>query len=121
MDRLRPLSYAQADIFFLCFSVIQPESYESVRRKWAREVEFHAPGTPTVLVGLMADLRLDESIRTRLAEKKLSPIMEEQGQVDCHYSKKPPTYKLASYLTDILILHMNSSESRSSVRGQVLH
>lgn len=81
MDRLRPLSYAQADIFFLCFSIVQPESYESARAKWAREVEFHSPGTPIVLVGLMADLRSDASIKARLAERQLAPIQAEQGHV----------------------------------------
>lgn len=81
MDRLRPLSYAQTDAFYLCFSVIQPESYESVRAKWAREIKFHAHNKPIVLVGLMADMRSDEVIKARLAERQLAPIVPEQGEV----------------------------------------
>jgi len=89
MDRLRPLCYAQTDVFFLCFSIVQPESYESIRAKWAREIAFHAHQTPTVLVGLMADLRSDESIAARLAERELAPIYPQQGEVFfssvCHF------------------------------------
>lgn len=80
MDRLRPLSYCQSDLFFLCFSIVQPESYESIRAKWAREIRFHARDTPIVLIGLMADLRSDETIKSRLAERQLAPIVTEQGQ-----------------------------------------
>jgi small GTP-binding protein len=90
MDRLRPLAYHQADLFLLCFSVVQPESYESARAKWAREVRFHAPksdgsnddaGRELVVVGLMADLREDATIKSRLSEKQLQPIQAEQGKV----------------------------------------
>lgn len=81
MDRLRPLSYTQSDVFFLCFSIVQPESYESIRAKWAREIAFHAHQTPTVLIGLMADLRSDETLVARLAERELAPIYPQQGEV----------------------------------------
>lgn len=32
-DRLRPLAYPQTDIFMICFSVVDPISYENVRTK----------------------------------------------------------------------------------------
>ena len=32
-DRLRPLSYPQTDVFLVCFSVINPLSYENVKEK----------------------------------------------------------------------------------------
>ena len=32
-DRLRPLSYPQTDVFLVCFSVINPASYENVKEK----------------------------------------------------------------------------------------
>ncbi len=62
-DRLRPLSYSHVDLFLVCFSVVQPESYESARARWCREVEFHRRGAPVVLVGCMTDLRTNPSIR----------------------------------------------------------
>lgn len=35
-DRLRPLSYAMAQVFLICFSVVSPPSYENVRSKVRR-------------------------------------------------------------------------------------
>ena len=32
-DRLRPLSYPQTDVFLICFSVVNPASYDNVRTK----------------------------------------------------------------------------------------
>lgn len=32
-DRLRPLSYANANVFLICFSVVNPTSYENVQSK----------------------------------------------------------------------------------------
>lgn len=81
MDRLRPLCYAHADLVLVCFSVAEPESYESARARWAREVAFHVPGAPVVLAGLMTDLRGNVALKGRLAERGLSPIQFEQGQV----------------------------------------
>jgi small GTP-binding protein len=32
-DRLRPLSYPQTDVFLICFSVVDPSSYENIRSR----------------------------------------------------------------------------------------
>ena len=32
-DRLRPLSYPQTDVFLVCFSVVNPSSFENVKEK----------------------------------------------------------------------------------------
>lgn len=35
-DRLRPLSYPQTDVFLICFSLVNPASFENVRAKVGR-------------------------------------------------------------------------------------
>ena len=43
-DRLRPLSYPDTDVFLICFSLVNPNSFANVSDKWAPEISHHAPG-----------------------------------------------------------------------------
>ena len=79
-DRLRPLSYPSTDVFLVCFSVISPASFENVKEKWFPEVHHHCPGVPIIIVGTQTDLRNDDVIFTEIAQTKLSPITQEQGE-----------------------------------------
>ena len=38
-DRLGPLSYHDADVFVICFSVVNLASFNNARDKWHREVK----------------------------------------------------------------------------------
>ncbi len=73
-DRLRPLSYPQTDVFLICFSLVDPASFEKVRAKWCPEVRHHCPAVPLVLVGTKLDLREDKDTIEKLKEKGLAPI-----------------------------------------------
>ena len=33
-DKLRPLSYPQTDIFIMCYSVVEPDSFENIEKRW---------------------------------------------------------------------------------------
>ncbi|XP_063230672.1 ras-related protein Rac1 isoform X2 [Bacillus rossius redtenbacheri] len=78
-DRLRPLSYPQTDVFLICFSLVNPASFENVRAKWYPEVRHHCPSTPLILVGTKLDLREDKETIEKLKDKKLAPITYPQG------------------------------------------
>ncbi len=54
-SRLRALSYPDADVFLICFSVTKRSSFENVMHKWVPEVRHHVPAAALVLVGLQAD------------------------------------------------------------------
>lgn len=60
-DRLRPLSYPMTDVFLICFSVVNPASFQNVREEWVPELQEYAPSVPYLLIGtqvgccLMAD------------------------------------------------------------------
>ncbi len=79
-DRLRPLSYPQTDVFLVCFSVVNPSSYENVKEKWVPEILHHCPKTQFLLVGTQMDLREDGKTLEKLAKIKLRPITPEQGE-----------------------------------------
>ncbi|KAM4715979.1 ras-related C3 botulinum toxin substrate 1-like [Anableps anableps] len=78
-DELRRLSFPQTDVFLLCFSLVHPSTFESVRRKWIEEVRNHCPAVPVILVGTMLDRRDDKDRREELKKEHLSPITYDQG------------------------------------------
>jgi len=99
-EQLRPLSYQQANVFVICFSLVSHSSFENVKKKWHPEVSHFCPGVCTILVGneiekyqkksifiihknskgTKCDLKNDHSTLQKLREKKLSPITYNQGQ-----------------------------------------
>jgi len=83
-DRLRPLSYPQTDVFFICASISSPSSLENVKSKWVPEITHHCPNTPYFLIGTKEDLREDKETIARLAEKGLTITTFQQG---CEFAK----------------------------------
>ena len=79
-DRLRPLSYPDTDVFLLCFSVVNPNSFANVADKWAPDIAHHCPGVPKILVGTKLDLRDNPEEIERLRERRKSPITQKQGE-----------------------------------------
>lgn len=56
-DTLRPLSYPGTDVFVICFSIVDKESFANVQKKWWPEIHDQSPDTPIILVGTKTDLR----------------------------------------------------------------
>ena len=82
-DRVRPLTYPQTDVFLICFSVIDPRSFDNVSLVWKPELAHYCPKTPIILVGTKLDMREDKDQLKKLKEKKIVPITTEQGQAKC--------------------------------------
>jgi len=79
-DRLRPLSYANASVFLVCYSVVSPVSYENITAKWYPELMHFCPEVPQILVGTKTDLRRDSSVVEKLKSQGQNPLTSEQGQ-----------------------------------------
>lgn len=79
-DRLRPLSYPDTDVFLICFSVVNPNSYANVGDKWWPEISHHAPGVPKILVGTKLDLRDNPGELDKLRSRRQNPISTAQGE-----------------------------------------
>ncbi|PGG99430.1 GTP-binding protein rhoC [Polytolypa hystricis UAMH7299] len=79
-DRLRPLSYPETDLLFVCFAIDCPVSLENVMDKWYPEVLHFCPTTPLILVGLKSDLRTKRTCIELLKTQGLTPVTPEQGQ-----------------------------------------
>ncbi|KAJ9193628.1 hypothetical protein DTO166G4_2730 [Paecilomyces variotii] len=79
-DRLRPLSYPETDLLFVCFAIDCPVSLENVLDKWYPEVLHFCPTTPLILVGLKSDLRTKRTCIELLKTQGLTPVTPEQGR-----------------------------------------
>jgi len=76
-DRLRPLSYPNADVVLLCFSTINQASYDNIREKWAPEIHHYIPNIPHILIGTKVDLREDKIPDPTTG--KFEPLSLDQG------------------------------------------
>eukprot|EP01087_Luapelamoeba_hula_P023689 TRINITY_DN876_c0_g1_i2.p1 TRINITY_DN876_c0_g1~~TRINITY_DN876_c0_g1_i2.p1 ORF type:complete len:207 (-),score=30.50 TRINITY_DN876_c0_g1_i2:66-686(-) len=61
-DKLRHLSYPETDVFLVCYSVVDPDSFANVSARWVKELREHCPDTPLLLVGTKVDLRNEEGV-----------------------------------------------------------
>jgi len=78
-NSLRPLSYPGTDVFIICFSLCDPETYDSVKNKWLKEIEEFNTKTPYILVGTKLDLRDNQDTIESLKERNQSPITTDKG------------------------------------------
>jgi Ras-related C3 botulinum toxin substrate 1 len=65
-DRIRPLSYPGADVFALAYDVSRQGSLDEAVSRFSPELRHHSPQTPTLLLGLKADLRERDALRPEL-------------------------------------------------------
>ncbi|KAM4667384.1 rho-related GTP-binding protein RhoD [Amazona ochrocephala] len=79
-DRLRPLSYSDANVVLICFDVTDPSSYSNVLTKWYPEVNHFCKGIPVLLVGCKTDLRRDRAVLRKLQAGRLEPVSYHQGE-----------------------------------------
>lgn len=61
-NRLRPLSYTNADLLMVCYAINDGDSLQHVEDRWFPEVKHFCYDTPIMLVGLKSDLYNDVGI-----------------------------------------------------------
>ena len=62
------ITFVNTDVFLVCFSVINPDSYDNVRERWVPEIQKYWGQAPFLLVGTQMDLRTDRATITNLGE-----------------------------------------------------
>ena len=66
------------DVVLICFSLVNPASFENVIEKWYPEVRHHCNNAPIVLVGTELELRDNEQIIEKLKRNRTAPITHQQ-------------------------------------------
>ncbi|MBN3310207.1 rho-related GTP-binding protein RhoH [Amia ocellicauda] len=84
---IRPMSYQQADVVLLCYSVANHNSYVNVRHKWIDEVRDYLPSAPVLVVATQTDQREMGPHRanciTSAEGKKLAHDIRAKGYLEC--------------------------------------
>ena len=114
-NRLRPLSYHMTDVFLLCFSADEPQSFANVKERWCPELGHHCPRTPILLVGTKEDLRDDPQVISHLATRGLSPITYQQG-LECARDIGAVKYMECSALTNKGVQEVFLEAARAALR-----
>ena len=70
MIAFAPFSYPQTNVFLNGFDSDKLRTLASLTGEWIPEVDFHAPGTAIVIVGLHADTRNGDLIVEDAADEK---------------------------------------------------
>ena len=75
-DRLRPMSYAKADVVLICFALNSKESLKSVTKRWMLEINEFCPKASVVLVGTKSDL-WDENAEDAITKEEIEQVATE--------------------------------------------
>lgn len=73
---MRRANYENADIFLLCYSLIEPATFDELP-KWVKEVRDYSADCsmkPIILIGTKIDLVKDYTILDNLQKKKLKAV-----------------------------------------------
>ena len=74
-----PLVYPDTGVFLICFSIVDPASFEQVRLNWHPSAR-NFSDAPIILVGTKLDLRNDRETVENLKRNKLVPIKKSDGR-----------------------------------------
>lgn len=80
-DRLRPLSYGNASVFLICFSLASPNSLLSVKERWYPELKRHSPKVPFILVGTQLDRRRGSTTPNMVSAEEGEKVAMDLGAI----------------------------------------
>ncbi|XP_026059881.1 rho-related GTP-binding protein RhoH-like [Carassius auratus] len=85
--QIRPMSYQQADVVLLCYSVANPNSLHNLRYKWIAEVREFLPKVPVLVVATQTDHREMGPYRTNCTTasdgKQVAQEIRAKGYLEC--------------------------------------
>lgn len=76
----RSLCYAHVDVFILCFSLVNPVSFDNITSKWIPQIRAGNLTSPIVLVGTQSDLCHNVDILIHLDQLHTKPVHFSQAR-----------------------------------------
>lgn len=108
-SELRCLSYPQADVFIIVFSVTEKSTLENALEKWLPELDIKNQGAPKIIVGNKIDLRNDKNPKSTHITKSEAENM---------IAKKKCKYIECSALTQEGLKSVFEEAIRSCLKGK---
>eukprot|EP00600_Ochromonadales_sp_CCMP1393_P003467 CAMPEP_0174989870 /NCGR_PEP_ID=MMETSP0004_2-20121128/20977_1 /TAXON_ID=420556 /ORGANISM="Ochromonas sp., Strain CCMP1393" /LENGTH=167 /DNA_ID=CAMNT_0016243357 /DNA_START=218 /DNA_END=721 /DNA_ORIENTATION=+ len=116
-DRLRPLSYPGTDVFLVCFSVDTMTSFDNVRSKWFKEINYHAPGVPFILVGTKMDTRNESKpsdFVSRVAGEQLKEELKAYKYLECSARTQEGLKQVFDEAIRCVLINKSSTKKKKS-------
>jgi len=82
-ERLNHIVYPHTDLFMICFSVVNPDSFANVTQRWIPDVKNWIPDCDILLIGTNEDLRSDAETLKKLSSQSKTPISRQMGEELC--------------------------------------
>uniref|UniRef100_A0A3Q3VL06 Ras homolog family member V n=1 Tax=Mola mola TaxID=94237 RepID=A0A3Q3VL06_MOLML len=81
---LRSLCYGHVNVFILCFSLVNPVSFDNITSKWIPQIRACNLAAPIVLVGTQSDLCLNVDVLIYLDKRGTKPVPYSQARRLAH-------------------------------------
>lgn len=80
------MSYSQTDVFVICYSVVDKDSFSSIETKWIPELKRYSTNAPIIIVGTKADLAetvSESEVVSEEAVKRFVSKVNAAGHITC--------------------------------------
>ncbi|KAI5172422.1 Ras-like protein gene family, member A [Nematocida sp. LUAm3] len=121
-DALRPLSYSNANLIIICYSIEKKDMLGSVEEKWITEVNNLCKNVPYFLVGLKADIR-DEAPDSKRSQCVSTSEGEALAQkigakyfTECSARTKKNINETFREISQYLLTHKKETKSKRSFK-----
>lgn len=118
-DRLRPLSYPDADFFLICYSLDSSVSLRNVKQQWVPEVQYFCPGVPYFLVGLKSDLHGEYSSNSKVDRNEAKQVAKEIGalaHIECSAKTQYNVKTVFNLALDLTLKRLNGNKKDAVVQ-----
>ncbi|SMN19319.1 similar to Saccharomyces cerevisiae YKR055W RHO4 Non-essential small GTPase of the Rho/Rac subfamily of Ras-like proteins, likely to be involved in the establishment of cell polarity [Maudiozyma saulgeensis] len=114
-DRLRPLSYSNADIVILAYNVNDRISFDNIKKKWNREAKHFAPRSQKLLVGTQADF--NNSLTTKITKEEGDEMAKRVGAFYHLQCSVNDNINITNIINVILDQLLGDGHNRNTING----
>ena len=128
-SRFRTLTYRISDVFFLCFSTVDRNSFDNAKNEWFAEIDLISPDAPIYLIGTKCDLR-DKCITDDNERNLYAIVSTEEGEllkdeigaikyIETDLFNQSNLLKIIKEVGEVMLRQVESQEALDQMRSQM--